>query len=85
MVPTGIALVTFIAKFFEMESLNSSLFKFKIPENEAESTSEYSDSEISNSEVESDVFEKLPIEVARRVYALEHLQDKRHEIELQFR
>lgn len=68
-----------------MESLNSSLFKFKIPEKEAESTSEYSDSENSCSSVESDVFENLPIEVIRRVHALEHLQDKRHEIELQFR
>ena len=68
-----------------MESLNSSLFKFKIPENEAESGSEYSGSETSYSEAESDVFEHLPTEVARRVYALEHLQEKRHEIELQFR
>lgn len=68
-----------------MESLNSSLFKFKIPENEAESSSECSESENSYSEDDFDVLENLPIEVVRRVYALEHLQDKRQEIELEFR
>lgn len=65
-----------------MESLNSNLFKFKIPENESESGSDYSDSEISN---DVDVLESLPIEVVRRVYALENLQDKRQEIEALFR
>lgn len=74
-------LVDFIAKFF-MESLNSSLFKFKIPENQSESGSDYSDSEAS---FEADVLENLPVEVVRRVYALEHLQDKRQEIEALFR
>lgn len=65
-----------------MESLNSSLFKFKIPENESESDSDYSDSDVS---YEDDVLENLPVEVVRRVYALENLQDKRQEIETLFR
>lgn len=68
-----------------MESLNSSLFKFKIPENESESNSDYSGSDDNSYESESDVLKNLPIDVVRRVYALEHLQDKRQEIEVQFR
>lgn len=79
-------LSNFIAKFLaEMESLNSSLFKFKIPEKESDTEGDYSSSGSEYSEAESNVFENLPIEVVRRVYALEHLQDKRHEIEVLFR
>ncbi len=68
-----------------MESLNSSLFKFKIPENETESDSEYSGSESGSSFKEVDYLKDLPIEVVRRVYALENLRDKRQEIEIEFR
>lgn len=68
-----------------MESLNSTLFKFKIPENEPESDSEYSGSENDASFGEVDYLKDLPIEVVRRVYALENLRDKRQEIETQFR
>lgn len=78
-------LVNFIANFFKMESLNSSLFKFKIPENETESGSDYSDSEGDYSNVDVDYLKDLPIEVVRRVYALENLRDKRQEIEVLFR
>lgn len=66
-----------------METLNSKLFKFQIPENESESDSDYSGSDTGSAAI--DVLENLPIEVVRRVYALEHLQDKRQEIEALFR
>lgn len=66
-----------------MESLNSKLFKFQIPDNKSESGSDYTDNEdVSDF---SDYLENLPIEVLRRVYALENLQDKRREIETLFR
>lgn len=65
-----------------MDALNSSLFKFKIPSDNSQSSgSEYSDS---GSE-EMDAFKGLPVEVSRRVYALEHLQDKRRDLETEFR
>ena len=68
-----------------MESLNANLFKFKIPEKESESESECTDTGSDFSESESDVLKNLPIEVVRRVFALENLQDKRQEIEADFR
>ena len=68
-----------------MESLNSSLFKFKIPEPESENDNDCTSTGSDYSDAESDVMKNLPIEVARRVYALENLQEKRQEIEIQFR
>lgn len=69
-------------KKFAMEALNSNLFKFNVQQNESgsESGSDYdSGSESPNA------FENLPVEVVRRVLALEHLQDKRAQIEVLFK
>lgn len=63
-----------------MESLNASLFKFKIPAEDVQDSSEYEESGS-----EADVMEDLPAAVVRRIYALEHLQDKRLVLEAEFK